>query len=831
MNENDLLAENSTLKSRITCLEEYLEVHEEAWLEQSRKLENLLEAYEQKSREARKLALSEAELRIGKEAAEIANRTKSQFLATISHEIRTPMNGIIGLTYLALKTEVNPKQKNYLEKILFSGNSLLAIINDLLDFSKIEAGKLELESIEFSLDEVLDGVANLLGTLIGKKKLEVLFDLEPCLPNQLVGDPLRLGQILINLTNNAVKFTDSGEIIISIKLLEEDQRTGKVTLRFCVSDTGIGMNSEQLSHLFQIFSQVDSSTTRKYGGTGLGLSIVKALVEKMGGEVFVESHPGAGSKFGFTAYLKCAGKKVHPQEKFPENLLGMRALVVDDNQSCREILKSLLETFSFKVTTVASGEEAIAQLKKTLLFPEEPPYKLILMDWYMPGLNGIETIKTIKKEFRDIELPKLILVTAYGQEEFSEQIHDCIVDAVLTKPIKPSVLLDTIMTSFGEEITSKAKSSFQISFGDEEDYFRGRRALVVEDNHINQEVVRGFLEEIGMNVEVVENGLEAVNRCKGPGMDFDVVLMDIQMTVMDGYEATRLIRAKPEMKDLPIIGLSAHALKEEKEKCLGIGMSDYLSKPINPVTLFSVLKRWVKPSTEVSSPNSKSRSPSEMLSTGSAHGAILAPLREVINLEEGLRRIRGNTSLFLKIITDFRKDFENVISDIRNSIEMKDFWNARNIVHTLKGASGNISANLLFETLKEFEKNLNDSDSLDYKPLLSKLEERFSDVISAIDKLDDPKAASRTKPSKPFDAKKITIGTAALSDLFSTLTIALQENSFSAKKHFKKVKEIFENTESEGWIEPIEFALGRFDYKAALCALKKFADFLKIGSN
>ena len=470
------------------------------------------------------------------EAADSANQAKSDFLANMSHEIRTPMNAIIGMAHLALKTELTPKQKDYLDKIQSSASALLGIINDILDFSKIEAGKLDMESVEFNLDDVLDNLANLVTVKAHEKEdLEVLFATGQDVPRFLVGDPLRLGQVLINLANNAVKFTESGEIIVATELLEQDE--AGLSIKFSVRDTGIGLTGDQIGKLFQSFSQADTSTTRKFGGTGLGLTISKRLVNMMNGEIWVESEPGQGTTFSFTANFGLGRKKVKKRLVPSSDLRGMKVLVVDDSATSRTILQDMLESFSFEVTPAASAQEALEEIQSA---ETDQPFELVIMDWKMPEMDGLEASEHIKKHQGLRKIPAIILVTAYGREEVMQRAEQIGLEGFLIKPINPSVLFDAILQALGEWTAEFPQAADKKDNIEDLKHLQGAQILLVEDNEINQQVAMEILQGAGLKVTVANDGRKGVEAAVKS--QYDAILMDIQMPVMDGYAATRKIR-------------------------------------------------------------------------------------------------------------------------------------------------------------------------------------------------------------------------------------------------------------------------------------------------
>jgi len=614
-----------------------------------------------------------------KQMSDDASKAKSDFLANMSHEIRTPMNAIMGMSHLALGCGLERKPKNYITKVYNAAESLLGIINDILDFSKIEAGKLDLENIDFNLHEVFDDLSNIVGLKTFEKNLELLFDISPEVPLMLIGDPLRLNQILINIAGNAVKFTDHGQVVISARLVAESDGD-QLTVEFSVKDSGIGMNEEQRSKLFQSFSQADSSTTRKYGGTGLGLTISKKLVELMAGDIWLESEEGQGSTFYFTAHFnKSALNDDTIIEKQKSFLSDKRILIVDDNAIALDVLKSIMESFHCKVVTANSGRKAIDIAKQSTLV-----FDFVMVDWQMPELDGIETCRIIKEQ-NDYDSNRFILVTSNARDDATLERLNNSIESVMIKPVTPSSVFDEMMRLHGEEaINSTREVMRDDDLLNNQQRLCGAKILLVEDNELNQELAMELLTQAGIEAILAENGKQAVDKVNND--NFDGILMDLQMPVMDGYTATKII--KKDYPELPIIAMTANAMAGDKEKVLAVGMNDHITKPINVNAMFATIAKWVTPSKG----RLDSYSPSLKEASSDIESVDVVPSFEHIDVDAGLAVTNANVKLYIKLLGKFIKGQENFIQIFEQACQENQQEDAIRFAHTLKGSAGNIGA-------------------------------------------------------------------------------------------------------------------------------------------
>jgi PAS domain S-box-containing protein len=617
---------------------------------------------------------AELAAREAREVAEDATRTKAEFLARMSHEIRTPLNAIIGFTHLTLRTSLTARQRDYVRKIERSGDNLLSIINDVLDFSKIEAGKFAVKNIKFDLSDVMDEVSSQMAAMAHSKELEFVVNLPSNIPISLIGDPFRLGQILRNYIGNAIKFTEKGEVIVAVQTVERSD-VG-LYLRFSVRDTGIGIAEDQVARVFQGFAQADVAVAQKYGGTGLGLAISKELAELMGGQVGVESVAGVGSVFWFTARFSAVGATAGCARQLPSVLHGQSILIVDNHPLTCAVLVEQLTAMGFSARAVESGEAALTEIGHAK--EAGRPYAIVLVDVRMPGISGVEVTRRIRN-LEHVEPPYLLLLGEYGDALVDDmRTDDCDV-SILMKPVSGPRLLDTLVQLLeGKQL--EGLPSEAVSMTPETGLaIRPSRVLLVEDNVLNQEVVGEMLRDAGVIVDIAENGLTAV--IKAGNLHYDIIFMDLHMPEMNGFEATRALRASPHSSKVPIVALTANAMVEDRDRCIAAGMDDFIGKPVRPEALIRALARWTKVALPI---KANRESP---LAEASEMPEVIEGLDPGIEWQQMLGPQR-----YQSVLDSFVSDQAHVPEAIRDALSRHDVEKAERLAHTLSGLAAMIGA-------------------------------------------------------------------------------------------------------------------------------------------
>lgn len=747
------------------------------------------------------------ELQLAKNAAEAASRAKGSFLANMSHEIRTPMNAIMGLTHLVLEGELGDKQRSYLEKVQTSSAALLALLNDILDYSKIEAGRMDLERNDFQLERCLRNVSDLFVGRIGEKGLELIVDIDPEVPRWVAGDALRLEQVLNNLVGNAIKFTEAGEIHLRVAVAERSD--SDILLQFTVKDTGIGMAPEQLQRLFQAFSQADTSITRKFGGSGLGLAICRHLVQLMGGEIDVVSAAGGGSTFRFTSRFALAAA---PAERL-QPLRRMKVLVVDDQETSRGVLHKQLAAWDFDVSSTDSGEAALQRLLADEASGK--PFELVVLDWSMPGMSGQAVREAIGTASRDgrLRLPALlVMVNTQEQAQCLQTIGHQRQDTLLVKPVVPSALFDAVL-HIQEPDLARAPATGSKHLGPRETLaqIRGASILLVEDNALNQEVAREFLSKAGLLVSVANNGQQAVEMVKQ--QRYDAVLMDLHMPVLDGLQATRIIRSLPQGQDLPILAMTAAAMPQDRIASVDAGMNGHITKPVDPQELANRLVEWIKPR----GPLALQAAPSGAADDSDTRTLALALPH--VAVRTALARLHGNTGLYRDLLSNFCTRHLHTADKLLRQLAQRDYDGLFQTTHELKGEAGNLGLNAVHAAADELGRSIKDRHVREITELAQQLASHCVQTLASLGAL-----APVATPAISDAASAAALPEATLLPLFSTLQQQLRAKQFAAIQTLGKISPLLADTPLAVPFKQVARLTESLNYDGAQTALKALLD-------